>query len=166
MLIQTMRLILREFRPDDLAALAEILAKPEVMKFSLSGALSAVEAQAKLERFINSYREYGFGKWAVILKDTNQLIGYCGIAVERIDDQEETEIGYRFDPAYWDQGYATEAAAAALDYGVDRLKLPHILGIVERANFRSVRVLQKLGMTYERETIFYGVKMDVYRRLC
>jgi RimJ/RimL family protein N-acetyltransferase len=58
---------------------------------------------------------------------------------------------------------ATEAAATAIQYGFEQFKFPYILDIVERANIASVRVLEKLGMRHERETVFHGVTMDVYR---
>ena len=66
-------------------------------------------------------------------------------------------------PDFWGMGLATEAALATIQYGFEQLKFPYILGIVERENVASVRVLKKLGMKYERRTIFYGVEMDVYR---
>jgi [ribosomal protein S5]-alanine N-acetyltransferase len=163
MLIETNRLILREFQRKDLQELAPILADPNVMKFSPTGVNSIEQVEKKIEGFISSYEELGFGKWAVILKESNQLLGYCGIAVDRIDDKDETELGYRLDSRYWEQGLATEAASAVIKYGFEQIKLPYILGIVERANLASVRVLEKVGMRHERTTIFHEVEMDVYR---
>ncbi|MBD2019540.1 GNAT family N-acetyltransferase [Leptolyngbya sp. FACHB-36] len=163
MLIETHRLILREFEPADDRWLAQILANPLVMKSSLTGPLSSADTQAKIQSFMASYAQHGFGKWAVFLKPRNELIGYCGIAVETIDNREEWELGYRLDPKFWSRGLASEAAIAALHHGFTELNLPYILGIVERANLASVRVLEKTGMQYERETTFHGVQMDVYR---
>lgn len=163
MRVETQRLILREFHRVDFRQLAPILANPQVMKFSPTGVLSVPQTQEKIDSFISSYAKYGFGKWAIIFKQSNELIGYCGIAVETIDNRDEKEIGYRLAPKFWGKELATEAADAALQYGFNQLRLPYILGIVERANTASVRVLQKLGMKYERETVFHEVKMDVYR---
>lgn len=115
---------------------------------------------------ITSYRKYGFGKWAVLLKETSQLIGYCGIAVEEIDGKQETELGYRLSENYWEHGLATEAARAALDYGFNKLGLPDIIAVVEPANIASVRVIEKLGMEYKRQTLFHGLEMSVYQSLC
>lgn len=164
MWIETQRLILREFQQEDTQKLASILANPKVMKFSPTGILSVVQTQEKVESFMTSYQEYGFGKWAVILKESSELIGYCGIAVEKIDCQDDQEIGYRFDSKFWGKGLATEAASAALDYGFKKFQFPYILGIVDPSNAASVRVLEKLDMKYERETIFHGSKMDVYQK--
>jgi RimJ/RimL family protein N-acetyltransferase len=79
--LETPRLILRDFQPEDLHQLAPILANPNVMKFSLTGVLSVSQVGAKIDNFISSYKEFGFGKWAVIFKESNKLIGYCGIAI-------------------------------------------------------------------------------------
>jgi [ribosomal protein S5]-alanine N-acetyltransferase len=163
MLIETNRLILREFQRRDLQELAPILADPKVMKFSTTGVNSVAQVEKKIEGFIACYEELGFGKWAVILKESNQLLGYCGIAVDRIDDKDEKELGYRLDSRYWGQGLATEAASAAIKYGFEQLKLAYVLGVVEPANLASVRVLEKVGMRHERATIFHGVEMDVYQ---
>ncbi len=164
MWIETQRLILREFQRDDAQELSLILANPKVMKFSPTGILSVAQTQEKVESFITSYKKYGFGKWAVVLKESRELIGYCGIALEEIDSKNEREIGYRFDSKLWGKGLATEAADAALHYGFENFNFPCILGIVERSNTASARVLEKLDMKYERETIFHGIKMDVYQK--
>jgi RimJ/RimL family protein N-acetyltransferase len=161
--LETPRLILRNFQPEDVHQLAPILANSQVMKFSPTGILSLSQTQAKIDGFITSYKTFGFGKWAIIFKETNRLIGYCGVAVEQIDNQHEREIGYRLDPAYWGRGLATEAAAIAIKYGFEQLNFLYILGIVEPVNIASVKVLKKLGMKYVRTTIFQGVEMDVYR---
>lgn len=164
MWIETQRLILREFQQEDAQELAFILANPKVMKFSPTGILSLAQTQEKVDSFISSHEKYGFGKWAVVLKESSELIGYCGIAVEKIDCKDEREIGYRFDSKFWDKGLATEAASAALHYGFANFKFPYILGIVERSNAASVRVLEKLDMQYKRETLFHSIKMDVYQK--
>jgi RimJ/RimL family protein N-acetyltransferase len=161
--LETQRLVLRDFQQKDVHQLAPILANPQVMEFSPTGIISTSQTQAKIDSFITSYKAFGFGKWAVILKESNQLIGYCGIAIEQIENVNEPEIGYRLDPEFWGKGLATEAALATIKYGFEQLKFPYILGIVERANTASIRVLGKLGMRYERGTIFHGVEMDIYR---
>ena len=163
MLVETNRLILREFQHTDLQELASILADPKVMRFSPTGVNSVEQVQEKIQSFITYYKEFGFGKWAVVLKESNKLLGYCGIAVERIDGKDEKELGYRIDSRYWGQGLATEAASATVRYGFEQFNRPYLLGIVERANLASVKVLEKVGMQYERVTIFHEVKMDVYR---
>lgn len=163
MWLETPRLILREFKIEDCQEIAPILANPRVMKFSSTGALSAAQTQEKIESFMASYAKYGFGKWAVILKETSSIIGYCGLAVEILDGQEIIEIGYRLDEPFWGKGFATEAASAALQHSFKNLKIAEIIGIVSPENVASVRVLKKLGMRCDRQTIFHGFNVDIYR---
>ncbi|WP_287522792.1 GNAT family N-acetyltransferase [Okeania sp. SIO2C2] len=94
------------------------------MKFSHTGILSPLQTKEKIHSFINSYKKNGFEKWAVILKETNKLIGYCGIAIEEIDKVHEQEIGYRFAPEFWGNGLANEAALATIQYAFKQLKFP------------------------------------------
>jgi [ribosomal protein S5]-alanine N-acetyltransferase len=162
-MLETPRLLLRNFQLDDIPQLAAILADPQVMKFAPNGVLSTAETEAKVAGFMRSYQTFGFGKWAVIHKASLELIGYCGIALENIDQHPEREVGYRLATRYWGQGLATEAAAATVKYGLQQLKLPYLLGIVARANVASVRVLEKVGMHYTHATRFQDIKMDVYR---
>ncbi|MEM6518392.1 MAG: GNAT family N-acetyltransferase [Cyanobacteria bacterium P01_C01_bin.70] len=162
-LLETERLILRHFQRSDVHQLAPILANAEAMKFSRTGTLSTLQTQAKLDGFMAAYEKFGFGKWAVIFKNTDALIGYCGIAVELVDGVDERELGYRLAPEFWHLGLATEAALATVQHAFKQLRFPYVLGIVEPVNTASVRVLEKVGMKHERETIFYGAEMAVYR---
>ena len=163
MWVETQRLVLREFQQGDVRELAPILADPQVMKFSPTGIISIAQTQERIEGFISCYKEFGFGKWAIILKEIDKLIGYCGIAVDQIDNKAERELGYRLDSSFWGKGLATEAAAAAVQCGFEQFNLPYVLSIVERANIASVRVLEKIGMRYEKSTVFHDIEMDVYR---
>jgi [ribosomal protein S5]-alanine N-acetyltransferase len=163
MKIETPRLILREFDRSDLPVLTPILADPQVMKLSTMGIHSISQTEKAINNFIDSYKRFGFGFWAVILKESDLLIGYCGLAIDRIDNKDEPEVGYRLDSKFWGKGFATEAALASIEYGFTRIELPYILGAAQRQNIASVRVLEKIGMTFEKETIFRGVAMDVYK---
>jgi [ribosomal protein S5]-alanine N-acetyltransferase len=163
MKIETPRLILREFVRSDLQALASIFVDPLAMKFSTMGVYSTAQTEKAIDRFINSYKQFGFGFWAITLKERDLLIGYCGLAIDRIDNRDEPEIGYRLDSKFWGKGFATEAASASIHYGFDSIELPYILGAAQRQNVASIRVLEKLGMTFDRKTIFREVPMDVYK---
>ncbi|NJL64324.1 MAG: GNAT family N-acetyltransferase [Methylacidiphilales bacterium] len=162
LIIETTRLILREFVPADIAEFAAILAKPEAMRFSPTGVISIEQTAAKMTSFIDSYIERGYGKWAVIERQTGQLIGYCGIAVEEIEGKRENELGYRFDPNFWGQGLATEAAIACLQYAFNQLKLKYVLGIVYPENKASIRVLEKIGMEFVKESLWCERVVNIY----
>ncbi|BAZ05763.1 M50 family metallopeptidase [Calothrix sp. NIES-3974] len=160
---ETERLIIREFCEQDIDKIAPIFAHPQVMKFSPTPPLDREMTAIKVHSYRESYAEWGYGKWAVITKKTHQLIGYCGIGVELIDGKLENELGYRFAPEFWGQGIATEAARACIEYGFNVLNLDYILGIVEPENQASVRVLEKIGMKWEGETIWLNRLVHVYR---
>ena len=162
--ILTPRLVLRDFTPDDLPALHALLSDPEVMRFSVAGPSPSLEAtRAILEGHLASYATYGIGKWSVALRATGEMIGYCGVAMEPVHDlTPEPELGYRLFPQFQGQGYATEAAKAALVHCLTLVGLPRILGIVEPENAASARVLIKVGMTLQGATVWHGKTVDVY----
>ena len=162
---ETPRLILRHFCENDLDDLAVILANPKVMHFSAKGAKTKEETQQLLQKILSSYQTEGYGLYAVIHKDDRQLIGYCGLFVWSIEGQQEVEIGYRLSPDYWGQGLATEAAKAARDRAFDKLKLNNIVSIIQLKNIPSIRVAEKIGMKYERDSIFMGLSVRIYRIL-
>ncbi len=161
---QTERLIIREFQVFDIEALAQILAKPEVMQFSATGVLSTKQTAVKIQSFLDSYQKNGYGKWAVIHRQSKRLIGYCGIAVEEIEGKLENELGYRLDSDFWGRGLATEAANACLKYAFDKLNLDRVLGIVETENQASIRVLEKIGMEFMKKSTWRGKVVYIYRR--
>ena len=136
----TPRLLLREFTPDDIDALAPILADPEVMHFSLSGPETREQTASFITWCQEQYARSGFGLWAVVHIDDGQLIGYCGLSEWEIDGVHEVEVGYRLDPHYWGQGLGTEAARAALTYARTHLRLARVIAIIEAANVASIRV--------------------------
>ena len=97
---------------------------------------------------ISSYEKNGFGLYLVELKDSGQSIGMCGLI--RRDGLEDVDIGYAFLPRFWLKGYAVEAAAAVKDYARDTLGLKRLVAITDPANQGSIRVLEKIGLKYEK----------------
>jgi RimJ/RimL family protein N-acetyltransferase len=162
---QTERLIIREFQVLDIEALAQILAKPEVMQFSLDGVLSTKQTAVKIQSFLDSYQKNGYGKYALIHRQSRRLIGYCGIAVEEIEGKSENELGYRIDSDFWGQGLATEAAKACLEYAFDKFKFDDVLGIVEPENQASIKVLEKVGMEFVKESTWRGKVVCIYKAM-
>ncbi len=162
--ILTPRLVLRNWTLEDLPAAHALYANPEVMHWSRTGpSASMEETRAILEGHMASYRQHGIGKWAVALRRDGTVIGHCGVTMEPVRDlTPEPELGYRLLPGFQGQGYATEAAKAALDHCLTLVGLPRILGLVEPANTGSVRVLLKSGMTLQSRTTWRGKTVDVY----
>ncbi len=162
---ETKRLTLRYFVPNDLDKLAAILADPEVMQFSEKGVKTRAQTEDFLDWMLYHYQKHGFGLYAVIYKETQELIGYCGLLLWTLDNSQELEIGYRLATAYWGQGLGTEAATAIRDYGWQKTKSDRLICIIEPANYRSIRVAEKLGMKYEKNTVFKGLKVSIYSLL-
>lgn len=109
MILETERLYFREMNQADYDALCQILQDEETM-YAYEGAFADKEVQEWLDRQLSRYRRWGFGLWAVILKETGEMIGQCGLTMQPWKDEEVLEIGYLFRRQYWHKGYATEAA--------------------------------------------------------
>ena len=112
MILETERLYLREMNQADFNSLCKILQDEKTM-YAYEGAFNDTEVQEWLDKQISRYEKFGFGLWAVILKETNEMIGQCGLSMQPWKDREVLEIGYLFQRQYWHKGYATEAPGAA-----------------------------------------------------
>lgn len=147
--IETMRLILREWRDGDIEPLGRILADPAVTRYLFDGKpLNADETLAAYRRRQTSWRERGLGLWAVELKETGELIGWAGL--QHVDFEEgfvgEVEVAWTLGERWWRHGYATEAAEASLRHAFSELSLERVYGFHAPANVRSERVMARLGM--------------------
>ncbi len=164
MRLETERLIIREFKEEDLDELAPILADPDVMEFSSSGPLSRDEAQTYLQqRILDHYKEHGYGFWAIVSKKTKKIIGLAGPLRQRVDDEECIEIGYRIASSEWGKGFASEAVQAIRDYVFSYFNLDKVIAIIEPRNIRSVRVAEKLGFKLLKMTSFHGFNVGIYQ---
>ncbi|MDB9314797.1 GNAT family N-acetyltransferase [Spirulina sp. CS-785/01] len=160
---ETPRLQLRHFTIADLPDLAMILADPKVMEFSLKGAMNTAESQGFLKsRILASYRENGFGLYAVEEKAQGRLIGFCGLLAQTLGEQKEVELAYRLAYPYWGRGLATESAIAIRDYTFHTLKIPRLISIIAPDNRRSIRVAEKVGLQRETKTVFQGFPVSIY----
>lgn len=159
--LQTPRLVLRSFSKGDLDDLSALMANPDFMRFSL-GVFSREQTAEFLEKVQTRDREGLPSQFAVISRENNRLIGYCGFFLQIVDGIEELEIGYRLHPSYWGRGIATEAARAVRDYGFDDLQLPHVISLIHPENIASRRVAEKNGMRPEKKTLFRGFPTIVF----
>jgi [ribosomal protein S5]-alanine N-acetyltransferase len=164
MKIETERLILRKFTLDDLEAFASLMADPEVMRFSMNGPMKEVEQVLEYlqKRILDHYISYGYGLYAVIHKQDDCLIGYVGLINQCIDGEDKTELGYRLNPSYWGQGLATEASTAVCDYAFDTLNKNELISIIDPKNIPSLKVAERLGMKYWKDTIFHVTPVQIY----
>lgn len=165
--VETPRLLLRQWRSDDLDSFAAINAQPEVMRYINDGrTLDRVATAERLATYRRHWDEHGFGLYAVDLKETGELAGFTGLATPTFLPKimPAVEIGWRFGRAYWGQGLATEAAQAVVAHTRAELGLRRLVSIHVVGNEASARVMVKLGMTLERETVQpdTGRKVRVY----
>jgi RimJ/RimL family protein N-acetyltransferase len=145
--LRTDRLLLRPWRDDDLEPYAALNADPRVREF-FPGLLSREKSDAMVARSRAHFAARGFGEWAVEVTGGAPFIGAVGLVVVEFEAPfaPAVEIGWRLAAQHWGQGYATEAARAALAFGFERLALGEIVAMTTVANRRSRRVMEKLGM--------------------
>ena len=160
MILETERLYLREMNQSDFASLCRILKDDETM-YAYEGAFSDDEVMAWLDRQIARYQKWGFGLWAVILKDTNEMIGQCGLTMQNWKDDEVLEIGYLFERAHWHKGYASEAAKACKKYAFETLNASEVCSIIRDTNTASQNVAIRNGMTVKDKWTKHYRGMDM-----
>ncbi len=159
--LETKRLTLRPMLQTDFDSLFKIFTDPKVM-VSFGGELFMPEQMQRwLQRNLNHQSDYGYGLFSVILKESGELIGDCGL--EFMDDEGAAELGYDFRSDFWNQGYATEAAVAVRDYAFETLQLPKLISLIRVGNESSKRVAEKVGMHFAEEFTRYGIPYWKYR---
>lgn len=151
----TPRLVLRRWRPDDLAPFAALNADPVVMA-TLPSVLTRAESDALVARTEASFEERGHGLWAVEERATGDHLGFVGLAAATFPAAftPAVEVGWRLAAAHWGKGYATEAARAAVADGFDRLGLAEVVSFTAVGNERSRRVMERLGMSRDASEDF------------
>jgi RimJ/RimL family protein N-acetyltransferase len=149
-ILETERLSLRELTADDVDFIFELLNEPAFLaNIGYRGADDREGALAYIENGPRaSYARNGFGLYLVVLKDTGEPIGMCGLL--KRDTLEDVDIGYAFLERFWGKGYASEAAAAVMTYGREMLKIPRIVAIIAPHNDASGRVLEKIGLRFDK----------------
>ena len=151
--IETERTVLRMFTMDDLDDLARIFGNPQVMKYlgHTCEPIPRDETEKALASIINHWEKNGFGRWAVISKVNNKLIGCAGLR----SYEGTAELVYLLDDSYWGKGLATEIAGKIIKYGFETREFPQIIAMTRPGNAASRRVMDKLGMRfYKEDTIF------------
>jgi len=159
--METARLRLRKINPGDLGALFPIVSDPDVMKYlglEAGALLSREETRVTLGKMVEFWAQHGFGRWAVVSKDDGELIGLCGFRLL----ERTPELFYMFAKASWGRGLATEAARACLRYGFEELGFKRIMAATRHGNAASIRVMTKIGMSYEKEISHSGVDAVCY----
>jgi RimJ/RimL family protein N-acetyltransferase len=151
MILETERLLLREWRESDVDYYMTLASDVGYNCFSLPGRFlvhSAEEAREKVRQRLRLFDERKLGKFPIFLKGTGEFIGTCGIEPFELEGRSEVELGYRLCLKFWGQGYAKEAATGILSYGRGDLKLARIMAFALPQNKASLRILDQLGFRY------------------
>jgi len=164
--IETERLILRNIQHSDIDSMFELDSDPEVHKY-LGNNPFTTKSQSidNVNSVIKQYEDYRIGRWAMVNKQNNEFMGWSGLKLNTVTLNGHTnfyDIGYRIIKQFWDKGYATESAIAALDYGFNTLNLDTIYGITEKDNIASHHILLKIGLNYIED--FYDDKLNLNLR--
>jgi ribosomal-protein-alanine N-acetyltransferase len=160
-ILETERLLLREFVPDDIDALAAVISDPETMRF-YPEPRDRAGVESWIERNRGRYRDDGHGLWAMVLKSSGEVVGDCGLTRQTVDGVDEIEIGYHVRRDLWGRGLAPEAAAACRDYGFERLGAKQLISLIRPENLPSRRVAEKVGLSLWKEVVWRNLPHCVY----
>lgn len=167
--LKTERLLLRRWCSDDIEPFAAMCLDPEVMRFIGAGnTRTRQQTEKSIEAFEREWDEKGFGLFAVELLQKKTFIGFTGLSEPTFlpEIMPAVEIGWRLARKNWGRGYATEAAQAVLEFGLENLRLPAIVSIFQIENAASRNVIEKLGMLFDRQTLdpTCNRSVEVYRK--
>lgn len=160
MILETKRIYLREMTQCDYDSLCRMLQDEDVM-YAYAHAFSDDEAHEWLDKQINRYKSDGFGLWAVILKETDEMIGQCGLTKQDCNGKQVVEVGYLFEKLFWHNGYAAEAAIACKEYAFETLDIDEVFSIIRDNNIPSQNVAKRNGMTQRGQFVkhYHGIDM-------
>lgn len=160
---ETERLIIRELSVNDISRMYQIYQSKEIREFvdDIDDYL-AIEIEKHRAYIKNVYTFYGYGYWGVFDKNTQELIGRCGIQNNIIDDVPEIELGYLIATSHWGKGFGHECTEAVLDYAINELHIPRIVAQIDRRNERSIKLASDLGMEFEKVITKDGHSCDLY----
>jgi ribosomal-protein-alanine N-acetyltransferase len=145
----------------DLGALHELYADPGAMRYAGGATSSVDESEGRLRRLIEHHERHGFSLWAIVERESGNVVGDAGLVLYEFRGP-EIELAYRLKTPAWGRGYATEAASAWVVYGFDELALRRIVAVTNAENVASQRVLEKVGMRFERMTTYRGTPVRLY----
>lgn len=143
-ILETSGLQLRPFTEEDSQSLFLLNSDPLVLQYTGDVPFKDVDEAAEFILRYDHYKQYGYGRWAVLDRESKAFLGWCGLKYS--PEKNETDIGFRFHREFWGKGFATEAASGCLKYGFTELGLSRIVGRAQIGNISSHNVLKKIGM--------------------
>jgi [ribosomal protein S5]-alanine N-acetyltransferase len=154
--IETQRLILRPFTLEDAEPSFVMNTDPEVMRYLGGVTVNSVDDVREMlqKHTLTDYEKHGFGRFAMIHKETQEFMGFVGL--KYIEELDEVDHGYRLIPKFWRQGYGYEASLPCLDFAFEDLGLNRIVALANHNNIASISLMKKLGFRYEKDIHIYG----------
>lgn len=159
-ILETSRLTLREMVVSDAEDIYHLNYDPEVIKYTGDPAFKSIKESKSFLTNYSHYRDYGFGRWAVIRKSDQAFLGWCGLKFS--PELNEYDIGFRLFRKYWNMGYASEASRACIEWGFDSKSLVEIVGRARAKNGVSIRVLEKIGLVYKKRIPILEGTLQIY----
>ncbi len=168
-MLETPRLFLRPMKKADTSSVFAMRSDAEVMEFIRSPKITKSDAASWIHLVSSRWNKEKIGFCAVIEKASNKFVGWCGLW--RLEETDETEIGYALFKEHWGKGFAVEASEACLRYGFEELNVEKIVAVAQPDNKNSRRVMEKLGMKfngigkfYEMDLVHYSITKEVWKR--
>ena len=169
--LETDRMGLCEMSRDDVSALLRVFGDAEAMRY-YPAPFTRDQVEGWIDWNLANYERHGYGLWALVFKDTGEVIGDCGLTWQRVgySAERELEAGWHVRRDLWNRGLATQAGISVRDYARDRLRHPRLISKIEPGNVSSQAVARKLGMALERrdllddkELLIYAMRLDAAR---
>lgn len=153
---------MQPIQASSLERLTAIWSDPEVTRLlpSRGKPISKSKTEKSIDSFIKHWQSKGYGVWEIVENGSNFMVGYCGLRY--LDEIDETEVLYGLDKAYWGKGITTQAAAAAITYGLECISLHKIVGLSFPENSASRRVMERVGLQYEKQIRVFGLDAVCY----
>ena len=172
MVIKTENLLLREFTHEDFPALFEIFSDPETMRH-YPKPFDENRTKDWIEWNLQNYEEYGFGLWAVVLRETDEFIGDCGLTIQNIDGESLPEIGYHIQKNHWRKGFGSEAASEVRDWAFMNTEYDCLYSYMKYTNIGSCSTAIAIGMRKVKEypdekngiSYAYAIKREEWEKL-
>lgn len=160
-LIETDRLLLRPFQLSDVNDFAAICADADVMRY-ITGPQNKSKTAQNIKHWIANFERDSFGLLALLHREDQKLIGFCGLIPQQVDGEACIELGYRLAKDYWGKGLATEAAIAVRNDALDTHGIEHLISIIHQENDASKNVARKVGMKLLKKTTFKNTPVDIF----
>ena len=155
-IIESERLLLRQFSLNDIEAVYQFNSNVELHRYTGDEIINSRQRAEQIIKdiWLKDYTNYGYGRWALIYKPENKIIGFAGL--KYLAEIGETDIGYRILPQYWGKGLVSEISKQIILYGFNELNLKRIIGIAMPENIASCKVLEKIGFSFYKEDGYHG----------